>query len=177
MQRPLLAPMLVGACLLFGGVAHAQEAHPAFVTELSGADEVPGRATLARGTAEVLVSHDGNSVYYTVTATDASTAIMAAHIHVAPKGTNGPVVVTLCSAPSKPCGTEGIVAQGSFTEADLSGPMQNGGLGDLIEQMQQGNAYVNFHTAKYPDGEGRGQLVDVSSMQAEQMGGVKLDAE
>ncbi|MGI9149309.1 MAG: CHRD domain-containing protein [Chloroflexota bacterium] len=163
MQRRILAPMVLGACLLVGGVAHAQEIHPAFVTVLSGSDEVPARATLARGTADVLISHDGNTAYYAVTATDASTAIAAAHIHIAPKGTNGPVVVTLCSAQTKPCGTEGIVAQGTFTDADLTGPMQGGALGDLIEQMQQGNAYVNFHTTKFPDGEGRGQLMDPSS--------------
>ena len=170
MKRPVLVPMLVGSLLLLSGVARAQEAHPAFVTELSGSEEVPARATLAQGVAGVLVSHDSSSVYYTVTATDASTAIVAAHIHIAPKGENGPVVVTLCSAQTKPCGTEGSVAQGTFTEADLAGPMQGSALGELIQQMQTGNAYVNVHTTKFPDGEARGQLVDLASLPMEQTG-------
>ncbi len=66
----------------------------------------------------MLVSHDGSSVYYSVTATDASTGVMAAHIHVAPRGSNGPVVVTLCSPQTKRCGTEGVIAEGTFTEAE-----------------------------------------------------------
>ncbi|MDQ6669464.1 MAG: CHRD domain-containing protein [Chloroflexota bacterium] len=170
MQPRVLGTLLLGCSLLLGGVAHAQAAHPAFVTELSGAEEVPSRATLTRGVADVLVSQDGTSVYYTLTATDASTPIMAAHIHIAAKGENGPVVVTLCSAQTQPCATEGTVAQGTFTSADLAGPLQGGALSDLIDQMQSGNAYVNYHTAKFPDGEGRGQLVDLASMASGQPG-------
>jgi len=164
MQRPVVGTMVLGLFLFFGGVVHAQAAHPAFVTELSGFEEVPARATLTRGVADVLVSHDGSTVYYTVTATDASTVIAAAHIHVGARGENGPVVVTLCSAQTTPCNAEGSVAQGTFTGADLAGPMQGGALADLIDQMQMGNTYVNFHTAKFPDGEGRGQLMDLTSI-------------
>lgn len=169
MKRSFIVPLLLGSFLLLGNVAYAQEAHPTFVTAPSGREEVPGRATLAQGVAGVLVSHDDSSVYYSLTATDASTAIAAAHIHMGARGENGPVVVTLCSAQTKPCGSEGVVAQGTFTAADLSGPMQGAALSDLVDAMAAGNTYVNFHTSKFPDGEARGQLVDLGAPAMEPM--------
>ena len=69
-----------------------EEAHPTFVAEMTGFEEVPGAATLAKGFAGFQVSMDGNTVYYTITVTDASTPLMAAHLHLAPRGEAGSIV-------------------------------------------------------------------------------------
>ena len=45
--------------------------------------------------------------------------IIAAHIHIAPKGTPGPVVQPL---PPTPGDENGVIAQGTFVNADSSPP-------------------------------------------------------
>ena len=142
----------------------AQEAHPTFVAEMTGFEETPGAATLAKGFAGVQVSHDGDSVYYSITVTDASANLIAAHLHFGPRGEAGPIVVTLCSAQTTPCQTEGQVAQGTFTAQQFEGPFANDELQRLIDEARAGMVYVNVHSTKYPGGEARGQLADLGAM-------------
>jgi len=54
--------------------------------------------------------------------------------------------------------TNGILAQGVITDANLSGALAGQTVADLIEQIEAGNAYVNVHTMLYPGGEIRGQI-------------------
>jgi CHRD domain len=142
----------------------AQEAHPTFVAEMTGFEETPGAATLAKGFAGIQVSQDGNSVYYSITVTDASANLIAAHLHFGPRGEAGPIVVALCSAQTTPCQTEGQVAQGTFTSQQFEGPFQNDNLQRLIDEARAGMVYANVHSTKYPGGEARGQLVDLGAM-------------
>jgi hypothetical protein len=155
---------LAGGLLAAPAVAVAQSAHPTFVAEMNGFAEVPGVSTLATGFAGIQVGMDGNTVYYTIAVTDASSQLMAAHLHFGPSGDNGPVVVTLCAAPAKPCQTEGVVAQGTFTAADFSGPFANDGLERLINESRNHMVYANVHSSKFAGGEARGQLVDLGGM-------------
>ena len=144
--------------------AIAQEAHPTFVAEMSSFEEVPGAASLAKGFAGFQVSMDGSTVYYTITVTDPSTQLVAAHLHLAPRGEAGAIVVPLCAAPAKPCQTEGVVSQGTFTAADFTGAFANDNLDRLITESRNGMVYVNVHSTKFPTGEARGQLVDLGAM-------------
>jgi hypothetical protein len=162
--RTALAVGLMSGALAVPNSASAQSAHPTFVAEMNGFEEVPGVATLATGFTGIQVGADGNTVYYTITVTDSSTQIMAAHLHFGPQGENGPVVVTLCGAPAKPCHTEGVVAQGTFTAAEFSGPFANDGLQRLIGEARNHMVYANVHSTKFPSGEARGQLVDLGGM-------------
>jgi hypothetical protein len=162
--------MLIGG-LAFGlvwlpgsALAQENEAHPTFVAEMTGFEEVPGASTLAKGYAGIQFSQDRNRVYYSITLTDASTPIQAGHLHLAPRGEAGPIVVTLCSADTTPCQTEGMVAQGSFTADQFSGPFQNDNLQRLLAEAQSGMVYVNVHSTKFPSGEARGQLVDLGGV-------------
>jgi hypothetical protein len=164
-RRFALTLALVAGSLSAPLTAFAQEeAHPTFVAEMTGFEEVPGAATLAKGFAGFQLSMDGNAVYYTITITDASTPLMAAHLHLAPRGEAGEIVVPLCVAPAKPCQTEGVVSQGTFTAADFTGPFANDNLDRLITEARNGMVYVNVHSSKYPSGEARGQLVELSSI-------------
>jgi hypothetical protein len=119
---------------------------------MSGFDETPATATLAKGFAGFQLSHDGKSVYYTLTVTDASTKLVAVHLHLAPRGTAGPIVVPLCTEQTTACETEGVVTQGSFTEADFTGPFENDNMQRLIDEARIDNVYVNIHMMKYPGG-------------------------
>ena len=140
------------------------EAHPTFVAEMTGFEEAPGAATRAKGFAGFQVSMDGNTVYYTITVTDSSAQLVAAHLHLAPRGEAGPVVVPLCGQPGKPCQTEGVVSSGSFTSDAFTGLYASDVLSRLINDAENGMVYVNVHSTKYPAGEARGQLVDVSNL-------------
>ncbi len=63
----------------------------------------------------------------------------------------------------------GILASGTITAADLTGPMAGKTIADLITELRSGNSYVNVHTddgagganrgaGDFPDGEIRGQI-------------------
>ena len=157
----LAAGLLSAPTSLF---AQEEEAHPTFVAEMTGFEETPGTATLAKGFAGIQVSHDGNTVYYSITVTDASANLIAAHLHFGPRGEAGPIVVPLCSAQTTPCQTEGQVVQGSFTAQQFEGPFANDDLQRLIDEARAGMVYVNVHSTKYPGGEARGQLVDLGAL-------------
>ena len=85
-------------------------------------------------------------------------------------GEAGPIVVWLYPAPSQQAPKmisglfNGVLATGSITAADLIGPLQGKTVGDLMQQMQAGNAYANIHTTANPAGEVRGQIVSTSGM-------------
>jgi hypothetical protein len=141
-------------------------------TDLRGSNEVPPHDTPARGEAIFKVSDDG-SVSYRLFVEDIRNPFMA-HIHLAPVGVNGNIVVWLfpSTAPTPgPAGVglrDGLLAEGTFTQKDLVGPLTGGTLADLLDSIRVGHAYVNVHTkngttatpgpGNFPGGEIRGQL-------------------
>lgn len=132
---------------------------PDFRAILSGANEVPPVTTAASGDATFTLSADGLTLNYVLTVSGL-TDITASHIHLAPAGTNGPVVVTLFIGP-KPGAFSGILAQGMITSANLAGRLAGQPLSALIAEINAGNAYVNVHTTAHPPGEIRGQISSV----------------
>ena len=50
------------------------------------------------------------------------------------------------------------LAEGTITKKELMGPMMGKSVEDLFKQIKKGNAYLNVHTDKYPNGEIRGQI-------------------
>ena len=149
----------LGLTLLFAFVVSAQGAR--FEAKLSGKNQTPVVNTPAHGVATFQLSADGKSLTYRLSVTDIENVSMA-HIHMGPAGQEGPVVAWLY--PSKPPAVvkkgkfTGVLAQGTLTEADLVGPMQGKTIGDLVDQIKAGKAYVNVHTEKNPGGEIRGQI-------------------
>ena len=144
------------------GCNDATEDLEVFRADLSGSNEVPARATAASGTAGF--TFDGTTVRYSVEVDDLSRTFMG-HIHSAPAGVNGPIRVWLWPSTTPGAGPEvsftdkTVIAEGSFTAANVTGNAFDA----LINEMRNGNSYVNFHSTTYPGGEIRGQvrLVDV----------------
>ena len=149
-----------------------------FRTKLSAHQEVMPVGVInnshARGKAEFKLSKDGTALHYKLDVSNINNVFMA-HIHLAPVGVNGPIVVWLfpSTAPVPgPVGQgrfNGKIAEGTITAADFVGPLAGHPLSDLVDAIQAGNAYVNVHTndgvaptntgpGDFPGGEIRGQL-------------------
>ncbi|MBP1992067.1 hypothetical protein J2Z66_003675 [Paenibacillus eucommiae] len=80
------------------------------------------------------------------------------HIHLGPRGVNGPVVVFLFGPSKFGISVRKGVIRGVITASDLVGPLAGKSLAHLINEFQKGNAYVNVHTVQNPNGEIRGQI-------------------
>lgn len=133
-----------------------------FRTHLSGREEVPPVETRAQGQAIFQLSKDGSELSYKLTVANIEN-VMAAHIHLAPAGQNGGVVVWLYPADGPPGQliegrTDGVLAEGVITEDNLVGLLEGASLADLVEEIQTANAYVNVHTDQNTGGEIRGQI-------------------
>jgi len=105
---------------------------------LSGSEEVPPVAASGSGSGSFKIADDG-SVSGSVTTTGVAGTM--AHIHQAPKGQNGGVIIPL----TKNGDTYTAPAGAKLTEAQMSA-------------FRAGNLYVNVHTATNKGGEVRGQL-------------------
>ncbi len=142
--------------------ANAPEARN-FRAHAEGGEEVPPVDTRAQGQATFKLSKDGDELSYRLIVANIEDVLMA-HIHQASAGVNGPVVAWLYPAGSAqepeliPGRTQGVLAEGVITDADLVGPLAGMTLDDLLEEMRSGNTYVNVHTSAHPAGEVRGQI-------------------
>ena len=112
----------------------------AFSTTLSGANEVPAKASAGTGTVDAVLNIDTNLLKWKVNYSGLSGLAKAAHFHgPAAAGANAGVVVPWASAES---GSEGSATLTPAQVADLMG----------------GRWYANVHTAANPGGEVRGQM-------------------
>jgi len=132
-----------------------------FVAPLSGDEEVPPADTDARGFTHFQLNRAGDALDYRLIVANIENVTMA-HIHVGPRGVNGPVVVWLYPEGPPPQliegRSDGILATGSITADDLVGQLEGGTLDDLLELLHAEGAYVNVHTSQFPPGEVRGQI-------------------
>jgi CHRD domain len=143
---------------------------------LTGAQEVPPVATSATGTATLNISEDESRIDFTLNvSTTFATNIREAHIHIAPTGANGPIVLDFCTTnlvtppanvPLPPtCPTPPFTLTGTLTAANLrpiTPAIQAAGVNnfsDAVAQIKNGNAYANVHTVAFTGGEIRAQLV------------------
>ena len=150
-----LALFLLGL-LVIAGQASASGGGGEFRTTLLGRNEVPPRDTAAHGSAQYHIANNHLSVSYKLNIANIHN-VVAGHIHLAPAGDNGPVVVNLVSATACRTLPNGIQCAGTFTAADLVGPLAGHPLSDLLTAMEQGGTYTNVHTTQFPGGEVRGQ--------------------
>ena len=170
-QRVVLAVLVVAFVAV--GVA-AAGLNRNWSQHLSGDFEVPVRDTNAQGQAIFHLSKDGSALGYKLIASNIDNTFMA-HIHMGPPGVNGPIVVWLYPSTDPvpgPLGSgrhDGVLAQGTITEANFVGPLAGASMSELVELMQSNGAYVNVHTndgvdpvntgpGDFPGGEIRGDL-------------------
>ena len=161
MRRALLKSVSVCLMVLASVTAVASAQSRNFRAHLSGGEEVPPAETRAQGQAVFQLSRDGLGLRYKLVVANIENVTMA-HIHLAPPGVNGPVVLWLYPSAPPPVLIEGrfsgVLAEGTVTAANLIGLLAGQDLSALIQEIEDGNAYVNVHTSQYPGGEVRGQI-------------------
>lgn len=111
--------------------------------DLSGLNEVPPNASPATGMSTGTYDDVTGLLTLHTMASGFVAPITAAHIHRAPAGVNGPVIVPLS-------GATGGTSYMSNDTPTLS--VSDGGL------LLTGGLYVNIHSSTFPGGEVRGQL-------------------
>jgi hypothetical protein len=128
----LLASLSLAAC---AGMMSDAKTVP---VTLTGAEEVPPVSVPGSGKGSFTIGDDG-SVQGSVTTTGVQGTM--AHIHIGPRGQNGPIVVPL----TKNGDTYTAPAGAKLTDAQL-------------QAFKAGNLYVNVHTDRNKGGEVRAQL-------------------
>jgi hypothetical protein len=166
MRRTIVLVLIAALAVL--GLAPTAWAGDNFVAPLSGDEEVPARDTLAVGVATFKLSEDGTALLFKINVANIDNAF-AAHIHCGAVGVNGPVGVTLFSGPVGGGVTNGTLAEGSITAADVGNACGWTDLASVLAAIESGDTYVNVHTndgvappntgpGDFPGGEIRGQI-------------------
>ena len=150
MERRLVALVaaVAVAVVVSASAVGADEAGRPLATTLTGAAEVPGPGDPdASGSAAIVLNQGLGTVCFDVSWENVDGTVFASHIHVAPAGVAGPVVVTLFT--------------GAFGGTDAVSGCATGVDRDLIKAIRQDPSayYVNVHsTPDFPAGAVRGQL-------------------
>jgi hypothetical protein len=139
----LFATLAVGV-----GVAAAADGGRPLSTTMTGANEAPGPGDPdATGQASLALNQGQGEVCFQLSWADIDGEVFAAHIHVAPAGSPGPIVVPLFA------GTFAGTASASGCVEDVDP--------ELIKAIRQNPSayYVNVHSRpNFPGGAIRGQL-------------------
>ena len=117
---------------------------------LSATNETTGSTSTAKGHTLVKVRDDGTIEFKTQILNTGNETFVAAHIHQAPAGVAGPVVVPLFVSPAQPTSARHIKQSGAVTP--------NAGTTGANLCSNPSAYYVNYHTTPFPAGAIRGQL-------------------
>ncbi len=153
MKTKIALIILTVLCFVALGIA----SEGPFKAALSGSSESPAISTPAKGSATFELDKTGKELKYKVTVNDIED-VTAAHVHYGMKGKDGPPVAAIDIKGSKTGKFSGVLAEGMITDKDLVGPLKGKSVEDLVKDIKSGELYLNVHTAKYPNGELRGQL-------------------
>ncbi len=148
------------AAAMFAATA-SYAANDTFSAELAGRNEVPPINTAGSASFQMTL---GTPINFTLKYSGLSANPAVAHIHFGQPGVSGGVMIFLCGGggqPACPAATSGTIT-GTITAANVVGPAAQGisaaDLTSALDAIEDGEGYVNMHTANFPSGEIRGQL-------------------
>ncbi|WP_187433093.1 CHRD domain-containing protein [Natronococcus pandeyae] len=152
-----------------------QEDEPAeagiFLAALTGDQQPESVETDATGGAVFSLSEDGAELEYALLVNGIEDADQA-HIHLGGAREDGPVAAWLYPDPGadepelQDGRFDGVLATDTIADEHVTDAVEGETIDALVEEITDGNAYVNVHTEEHPDGEIRGQLVSVEDAAA-----------
>ncbi len=119
-------------------------------------------SSTATGNFTLDYSSTANMLTYTLTYSGLTSPTTMAHIHFGPPGISGAPIFTLYDYGVPPSMTKtSDVLSGSLSIADFMPDAADGvtSFAQAITDIQDGITYVNIHSANYPAGEIRGQII------------------
>jgi hypothetical protein len=119
-----------------------------FRATIAATQETTGSVSPATGWAVLLYDVATNKFDLTVSLTGLDNTITASHLHEAAPGVAGPVVTPLGAEAAYV--RSGSTITGTFTDVTYAGTPLT---------LLRNGTYINFHSASYPGGEIRGQLI------------------
>jgi hypothetical protein len=152
-----LSVCAAAAAALLISAASASAQVTTLTATLNGGEETPIVLTGAVATVVVSVDPTARELAVELRAFNLPTGTTAGHIHIAPRGIAGPVVIDFPI-------DRGVT--GDFNQSFRIGAVQFHArpeigintLDDAIQAIVAGNSYANIHTTANPGGEMRGQL-------------------
>jgi hypothetical protein len=141
-MKKVLLLLTAGAVLAFAGLGTAATLAKSYTVKahLNGAADKTSSKGQGEFTGKYVEKGTGATLTWKLTFTGLTGPALQAHIHYGKKGVSGNVAVALCA----PC-KSGVKGTAKITAK-------------IIKAMESGGAYVNVHTAKFPNGEIRGQI-------------------
>ena len=159
------AAAVILPALAFGATAR-------FQAELRNSEEVPATNSSSSGNFEIEFNEARDQAAFMLNVYN-GTAVEEAHIHCGPRGSNGPVVATLFGNVPGGFNVHGTLSDFTLTDANIAAiPSSNASsscnipvetVGDVLQLINRGEAYVNVHDAAHPSGAIRGQLTATST--------------
>jgi hypothetical protein len=163
MRKRLVWFVALALLVLFttGGVATAQQTTVTLTARLSGAQEVPAADPDGSGKAVVEIDVEAGEVCFDIKSLSDTGTPNRGHIHEAPAGSNGPIVVPFFELRPPPA-DPGAPASDPRNDALESGRLQDCVPGDpaVLQRIVDNPAgfYVNVHNTRFPGGSLRCQL-------------------
>jgi len=145
MKKSTILQMILIVLTVLALTSIAANGGRTFTIALTGGDtEVPPGDPDGSGTARLRLNPGQEEVCFEISVSDIALPVGAAHIHEAPVGEPGPVVVPLFTTPD---------ADG-FISGCVSADREE--IKEIIQHPEE--YYVNVHNAEFPGGAVRGQL-------------------
>lgn len=141
MLKPLMMGVVALALFTVTACGDSKPKTTTYSAELNGKNEVPPVTTDATGTAKFTLDRGSKTLSWEVTYKGLTGDAVAAHLHgPAKEGANAGVAVPFTAPLASPI-------RGSAVIPD-----------SVIAQLDNGEIYINIHTAANPNGEIRGQV-------------------
>lgn len=137
-----------------------------FKARLDGANEATPVETDASGFAIFTTDYPNPDYTFCLNTTllvEGIEDLTAAHIHWGDPGETGSVVLPLYPLDDAPLPAPGALVTASICFDMLTGPLTGLTMGDLVDWMRSGEAYVNVHSTTHPSGEIRGHIEQIAA--------------
>ena len=129
-----------------------------FKANLTGDQEVPPVATESTGKALLRLNKAQTEIEFQLHVND-GVRITQSHIHCAPAGVNGPIIIFLAGLHAAGLDIDGKwVGNATIKDTSIVNTACGATLAAIAQQMRAGNTYVNVHSVAHPGGEIRGQV-------------------
>ena len=154
-----IALVVAGSGLGFAGLAQADEL---FKATMTGDQEVPPVVTNTTGKVFFLLNKEETAMEFQLHVSD-GVRITQSHIHCAPAGVNGPIIIFLGGLHAAGLDIDGKwVSNATITNTSIINTACGATLAAIAQQMRNGNTYANVHSVAHPGGVIRGQIAPAS---------------